>query len=148
MSLPPNDRHNDRTPPVDRGDLAPRTSHLAPSPHLAPSQAPPLNGAPLISIRDLRVHFDLSTRGLIAMSLGRARERIVKAVDGISLDIRKGETLGLVGESGCGKSTTGRAILQLVKPTGGHVIFGGKDLVTLSENQMRPQRRHLQMIFQ
>jgi oligopeptide transport system ATP-binding protein len=103
---------------------------------------------PLMEIRDLRVHFDLSTRGVVAKLLGRERERIVKAVDGISLDIRKGETLGLVGESGCGKSTTGRAILQLVKPTGGRVIYDRLDLVPLSEREMRPVRRHLQMIFQ
>jgi oligopeptide transport system ATP-binding protein len=102
----------------------------------------------LLEIRDLRVHFDLSTRGVVAKLLGRERERVVKAVDGIWLDIRKGETLGLVGESGCGKSTTGRAILQLVKPTHGRVVFGGRDLASLSEHEMRPMRRHLQMIFQ
>jgi oligopeptide transport system ATP-binding protein len=104
--------------------------------------------APIVSIRDLKVHFDLSTRGLIARALGRERERIVKAVDGISFDVRKGETLGLVGESGCGKSTTGRAILQLIKPTGGQVLFDGVNLAALSEGEMRPYRRHLQMIFQ
>jgi len=105
-------------------------------------------GSTLLEIRDLRVHFDLSTRGVLAKILGRERERIVKAVDGVSLAIRKGETLGLVGESGCGKSTTGRAILQLVKPTGGEVLFDRMDLVPLSEREMRPMRRHMQMIFQ
>jgi oligopeptide transport system ATP-binding protein len=102
----------------------------------------------LLEIRDLKVHFDLSNRGLVARALGRARERVVKAVDGISFDIRQGETLGLVGESGCGKSTTGRAILQLVKPTAGKVLFRGIDLAALDEGEMRPHRRHLQMIFQ
>jgi oligopeptide transport system ATP-binding protein len=107
-----------------------------------------MNKEPLLSLRDLRVHFDLSHRGLVARALGREKIRIVKAVDGISLDILRGETLGLVGESGCGKSTAGRAILQLVRPTSGAVVYGGKDLVGLTAAQMRPYRRHLQMIFQ
>jgi oligopeptide transport system ATP-binding protein len=72
----------------------------------------------------------------------------VKAVDGISFDIFKGETLGLVGESGCGKSTTGRAILQLYRPTGGVVVFEGKDLTALKGDQLRAMRREMQMIFQ
>jgi oligopeptide transport system ATP-binding protein len=100
------------------------------------------NTQPLISIKDLTVHFPLG-RSLI----GRARQ-IVKAVDGISLDIFAGETLGLVGESGCGKTTLGRAILRLVEPTSGQVIFRGDDLATLSTSAMRAQRRHLQIIFQ
>jgi oligopeptide transport system ATP-binding protein len=103
---------------------------------------------PLLSIRDLTVHFDISHRGLVARALGRERERIVKAVDGVSLDVRTGETLGLVGESGCGKSTTGRAILQLIRPTSGRVIYRGTDLASLSEGRMHEFRRHLQMIFQ
>ena len=72
----------------------------------------------------------------------------VHAVDGISFDIRRGETLGLVGESGCGKSTTGRAILQLYKPTSGKVIFKGQNLVNLRGEKLRKMRRHMQMIFQ
>lgn len=72
----------------------------------------------------------------------------VHAVDGLSFDIHKGETLGLVGESGCGKSTTGRAILQLHKPTSGHVIFEGTDLVSLKPLELRKMRRKMQMIFQ
>jgi oligopeptide transport system ATP-binding protein len=102
----------------------------------------------LLSIEDLKVHFDLSNRGLVAKLLGRERERVVKAVDGISLDVRKGETLGLVGESGCGKSTTGRAILQLIRPTSGRVVYRGTDLAALKESQMHGHRRRLQMIFQ
>jgi oligopeptide transport system ATP-binding protein len=72
----------------------------------------------------------------------------VQAVDGITFEIRKGETLGLVGESGCGKSTTGRAILQLLRPTGGEVLFEGEDLTELKTVELRPVRRHMQMIFQ
>src|SRR6187402_90825 len=72
----------------------------------------------------------------------------VKAVDGVSLDIKKGETLGLVGESGCGKSTLGKAILRLTEPTGGKVFYNGKDLAHLPQSAMREQRKHLQMIFQ
>ena len=97
---------------------------------------------PLISIRELTVHFP------VRKSLfGRARQ-IVKAVDGVSLDIFAGETLGLVGESGCGKTTLGRALLRLVEPTSGQVLFQGEDLAHLSQAAMRAQRRHLQIIFQ
>src|SRR5215210_8878653 len=104
---------------------------------------------PLISIRELKVHFDLGGGTVIDKLVGgSAVRRVVKAVDGVSLDIYPGETLGLVGESGCGKSTLGRALLRLTEPTGGQVIFRGRDLARLSKGEMRGQRRHLQMIFQ
>jgi oligopeptide transport system ATP-binding protein len=99
------------------------------------------NGNSLISLQGLEVHYRLGG-GLFAKS------KMVRAVDGVSLDIKKGETLGLVGESGCGKSTLGKAVLRLTEPTGGKVIYDGKDLAGLSQSAMRDQRRHLQMIFQ
>src|SRR2546421_11446974 len=97
---------------------------------------------PLISIKDLKVHFPL------ASGLFRRSRQVVKSVDGVTIDIYPGETLGLVGESGCGKSTLGRAILRLTEPTGGQVLFHGKDLANLSQREMREQRKYLQMIFQ
>src|SRR2546425_8059254 len=97
----------------------------------------------LISICELKVHFPLAGSAWFGRS-----QSIVKAVDGVSLDIRAGETLGLVGESGCGKSTLGRAILRLIQLTSGQVLFRGQDLAHLSNKSMREQRRHLQIIFQ
>lgn len=101
------------------------------------------NNEALLEVRDLKMHFPI-TSGLIFQRQTGA----VKAVDGISFTIKKGETLGLVGESGCGKSTAGRAILQLYKPTSGQVLFDGKDLTKLGGGAMRTMRRSVQMIFQ
>ena len=98
---------------------------------------------PLLQVTDLEMHFPL-TRGIIF----QRKVGAVQAVDGVTFSVMPGETLGLVGESGCGKSTTGRAILQLYKPTNGEVIFKGKDLTKLNSGDMRKMRRHLQMIFQ
>ncbi len=102
-----------------------------------------VNEQPLVSIRDLAVHFPVAGSGLFGRS-----DRIVKAVDGVSLDIQPGETMGLVGESGCGKTTLGRAVLRLVEPTSGQVMFRDRDLAKLSARDMRAHRRHLQIIFQ
>ncbi len=96
----------------------------------------------LLKVDNLKMHFPIY-RGVIRRQVG-----VVHAVDGISFDIHKGETLGLVGESGCGKSTTGRSILQLYKPTAGNVYFKDINLVKLRPEPMRMMRRELQMIFQ
>ncbi|CAN5873659.1 dipeptide ABC transporter ATP-binding protein [soil metagenome] len=97
----------------------------------------------ILKVDELKMHFPI-TRGIIFQRQVGA----IKAVDGINFELYKGETLGLVGESGCGKSTTGRAILQLYRPTDGHVIFEGKDLTKTSGEELRKTRRRMQMIFQ
>ena len=97
----------------------------------------------LIEVRGLKKYFPI-TQGIIF----QRKVADVKAVDGLNFAIKKGETLGLVGESGCGKSTTGRAILQLYRPSAGEVIFQGKDLVKLQGEELRKMRRNMQMIFQ
>lgn len=96
----------------------------------------------LLKVDNLKMHFPIY-RGVFQRQVGA-----VHAVDGVSFEIKRGETLGLVGESGCGKSTTGRTILQLYKPTDGEVFFEGTDLVTLKPEEMRWMRREMQMIFQ
>jgi oligopeptide transport system ATP-binding protein len=100
------------------------------------------NNETLLHVDDLKMHFPIY-RGVFQRQVGA-----VRAVDGVSFDVKRGETLGLVGESGCGKSTTGRTILQLYKPTSGAVTFDGTNLVTLKGEQMRQMRRKMQMIFQ
>ncbi len=96
----------------------------------------------LIKVQNLKKHFPIR-RGVLRRQVGA-----VQAVDGISFDIYKGETLGLVGESGCGKSTAGRTILQLLTPTEGQVFFGSEDLTNLKRSELRKKRRDMQMIFQ
>jgi len=96
----------------------------------------------LVEVKDLRMWFPI-VRGVLQRHVAD-----VKAVDGLNFHIYKGETLGLVGESGCGKSTTGRAILQLYQPTTGEVLFRGQNLVRINRGQLRHMRRQMQMIFQ
>ncbi len=97
---------------------------------------------PLLEVRGLEVHFPVKT-GVFSITSG-----YVKAVDNISFSVMPGETLGLVGESGCGKTTTGRAILRLIEPTGGQVIFDGKNVRELSSSQLKNLRKDFQIIFQ
>ena len=101
----------------------------------------------LLEVRDLKMHFPIK-KGFLRRTVG-----YVKAVDGVTLTIRRGETFGLVGESGCGKSTTGRCIVRLLDPTAGEVVFhdqksGPTDVAQLDGPQMRPFRRHMQIMFQ
>lgn len=101
-----------------------------------------LNNDVIVSIQDLVKHFDVKL-GAFGERSGR-----VHAVDGVTLDIFRGETLGLVGESGCGKSTTGFTIVQLHRPTAGTVSFNGRDLTPLTEKELRPIRKEIQIVFQ
>src|SRR5213595_4119501 len=103
---------------------------------------PATTGTTLVDVKGLKVHFPIKG-GIFNRTVAN-----VKAVDGVDIFIRRGETLGLVGESGCGKSTTGRAILQLIRPTAGSVSFEGVDLTKLSNDQVRRKRSEMQMILQ
>src|SRR6266542_3004408 len=100
-------------------------------------------GSELLIAEDLKKHFPV-TRGIIFQKQIGA----VKAVDGVSFTVREGETLGVVGESGCGKSTMARCVMRLLDPTGGRVVFEGRDITKLSRAQLRPIRREMMMIFQ
>ena len=114
--------------------VAPHPSSLIPHPSVA--------AAPLLAVRDLKVHFPIH-RGLFKRVVAH-----VRAVDGVSLAIESGRTLGLVGESGCGKTTVGKGILRLVEPTAGEVLFDGADLAQLRRAELRPRRKDVQIIFQ
>ena len=116
---------------------------MSAAPETASTDAASGNGEALVHIEALKVHFPITSGIVFQRKIGA-----VRAVDGLTFNVRKGETLGLVGESGCGKSTTGRAILQLIKPTEGHVLYEGADLARLHGRRLRAQRRHMQMIFQ
>jgi oligopeptide/dipeptide ABC transporter ATP-binding protein len=102
------------------------------------------NGSgPLVELDDLRVWFPIKSGLVLDRHVGD-----IRAVDGVSLTIQRGETVGLVGESGCGKSTVGRTILRLYEPTDGRIVFDGEDITRLSEQRLRPLRRRMQMVFQ
>jgi oligopeptide/dipeptide ABC transporter ATP-binding protein len=102
----------------------------------------PSRGEPLLEVRDLTKHFPIK-RGVFGRVTGQ-----VRAVDGVSFDVAAGETLALVGESGCGKSTTGRAILRLIEPTSGVVRYDGEDVLAMGASELRALRRQMQIVFQ
>lgn len=104
---------------------------------------PLVQGDPLVQVRDLKVHFPVRGRGVLRRHVGD-----VKAVDGVDLEIGRGETLGLVGESGCGKSTTGLAVIRLIEATAGSVVFDGTEVGSLGKGDLRRLRRRMAMIFQ
>lgn len=98
----------------------------------------------ILEVENLKKYFPIHGGGI----LGRKVVNQVKAVDDVSFKVYKGESFGIVGESGCGKSTTGRALLRLLKPTSGKVSFQGKDLANITSKQMREYRKDIQIIFQ
>ncbi|QGK68348.1 ATP-binding cassette domain-containing protein [Allosaccharopolyspora coralli] len=117
------------------------TEHVVPDVAAADTNA--AQGDLLVDVDGLEVHFPIKRGVVLDRTVGH-----VYAVDGVSMRIHRGETYGLVGESGCGKSTFGRALLRLEKPTGGHVVFDGTDLSTLKGERLRRMRRRMQMVFQ
>jgi oligopeptide transport system ATP-binding protein len=112
----------------------------------APAQALPNSAAApneILRVEGLKVHFPLMKGAFIQRQVGT-----VKAVDGLSFVLRRGDTLGLVGESGCGKSTTGLAVLRMLEPTAGRILFEGRDITAYDKTRMRPVRRRMQMVYQ
>src|SRR6185436_17850639 len=124
------------------GDAAAQGGGAGPFREVRAVSGPAKTAEPLLSVRDLRKHFAVKG-GVFSREIDR-----VHAVDGVSFDIGQGETLGLVGESGCGKSTTGRCILRLIEPSSGEILFQGADVRQMSGETLRAMRRDMQIIFQ
>src|SRR6267378_2649959 len=110
------------------------------------NRAQPASNDEMLRLEDLKVHFPVKMP--FVQRLLQREETVVHAVDGVSFGIRAGEILGLVGESGCGKSTVGRACVRLIKPTGGRIFFDGQDITELGGEKLRALRRRIQIIFQ
>ncbi|MBI1237301.1 MAG: dipeptide ABC transporter ATP-binding protein [Alphaproteobacteria bacterium] len=125
----------DAMPRIDQPD---KLGHVA-----LPTYEETAGAAPMLEVDDVKVHFPINVGGGLI-----PKRKPLKAVDGVSFDLRKGETLGVVGESGCGKSTLARAVLQLVPATSGTVSWLGKNLTSISKNKLRKTRRDLQIVFQ
>src|SRR5690606_22472291 len=121
------------------GEVEPVTGHWSP---VTDQESPITDHGSLLEIRDLKVHFPVH-KGVLRRVVAH-----VKAVDGVSLSIAAGRTLGLVGESGCGKTTVGKSIVRLLDPTSGEILFDGADLAKLRRGALRPHRKHVQIIFQ
>ncbi|MFL6172828.1 MAG: ATP-binding cassette domain-containing protein, partial [Marmoricola sp.] len=117
------------------------TAPVQPASHSASVLDP--NARPVLTVKDLQMYFPVRSGGLIRRTVGH-----VQAVDGVSFQVPAGGSLGLVGESGCGKSTTGRLITRLYKPTGGSINFEGTEIASMSQRDLMPMRREIQMIFQ
>jgi oligopeptide/dipeptide ABC transporter ATP-binding protein len=128
----------EKTKPVEQTGPVEQTAPVEQTEHPAAADTDAL-----LTVNNLRKHFPIKQGIFVQRTVGA-----VKAVDGVSFSLRSGETLGLVGESGCGKSTTGRVVTKLLQPTGGSIRFNGRDITNLSNGAMRPLRREIQIIFQ
>ena len=101
------------------------------------------NTTPLLQVEGLKKYFPVRSKGLIKKEIGK-----LYAVDDVSFTLGQGETLGIVGESGCGKTTLGKTLIRLYEPTGGHVYMDGKDIFAMDRQELHEQRRKMQIIFQ
>jgi ABC-type glutathione transport system ATPase component len=124
-------------------EASPAANETSPAPEGAPAAKAASNGRGLVELEHVKVYFPIKSGLVLDRHIGD-----VRAVDDVTLTIERGETLGLVGESGCGKSTVGRAIIRLYQPTAGTIRFDGQDITNLGEGEMRPLRRRMQMVFQ
>jgi peptide/nickel transport system ATP-binding protein len=130
-------------PPREAGAAAASELEAAPAPETPAAAEAGSNGRGLVELENVKVYFPIKSGLVLDRHIGD-----VRAVDDVTFTIERGETLGLVGESGCGKSTVGRAIIRLYQPTAGTIRFDGQDITNLGESDLRPLRRRMQMVFQ